>query len=409
MTGPGYGSANSHFRRAAPASTRQRWNGAVPSPGAMGTIRLLRILPALVLALTGVALASEAAARESPGDSMGDAPEITLFGPDDADADAPLVPLSLPLARPALVADTPPESDATAPLPSDPAAPKGDPAAPEGDPAAWEARTGAAADDAPAPGNGEYDGFLSGLGLTRNEAAVAVNVTGALGIIGWGVFNWDYFQRSPRAKSEDWFERDTKEGGADKLGHLWTTYAASHMFAGFYRDAGYSSANSNLYGTASGFGLMGLMELGDSFSDFGFAYEDMIGNTVGAAAAYVLGAYPALGRKFDLRVEYRPDFNEEFRIDAFTDYESHKYLLAIKLEGFDFIEFDPLRYLEIHLGFFARGYDAFTPSGPDNREQTYYLGFGINVTRLIRPLWDTSLFNYFQVPATYWANEKRID
>jgi hypothetical protein len=374
----------------------------VPSPGATGTIRLLRILPALVLALSGVAPASEAAARESPGDSMGDAPQITLFGPDDADADAPLPPLSLPLARPALVADTPPESDATDPFPSDPAPP-------EGDPATWEARIGAAADDAPAPGNGEYDGFLSGLGLTRNEAAVAVNVTGALGVIGWGVFNWDYFQRSPQAKSEGWFERDTKEGGADKLGHLWTTYAASHMFAAFYRDTGYSSADSYLYGAASGFGLMGLMEIGDSFSNFGFAYEDMIANTVGAAAAYVLGTYPALGRKFDLRVEYRPDFDGEFRTDVFTDYESHKYLLAIKLEGFDFIEFDPLRYLEIHLGFFARGYDEFTPSGPDNREQTYYLGFGINVTRLIRPLWDTSLFNYFQVPATYWANEKRID
>ena len=352
----------------------------------------MRILLALVLALSGAALTSQVQARESRGDSMGDAPGITLLSPDDAAAPLP------PPSRLALVPDAPPEVDW-----SDPplAAP------PDSEPEVPEASAGTAADDA--PGGGEYNGFLSGLGLGRDGTAVAVNAAAALGIIGWGIVNWDYFQSSPQAQSEGWFERDTSEGGADKLGHVWTTYAASHLFASFYRSAGYSDTDSYLYGTASGFGLMGLMELGDSFSDFGFAYEDMIANTAGAAAAYVLGRYPDIGRKFDLRVEYRPSTDGDFRADGFTDYESHKYLLAIKAEGFDFIEFDPLRYLEIHLGFFTRGYDQFTPNGPDHREQTYYIGFGINVSRLIRPLWDTSLFNYLQVPGTYKANEKRVD
>lgn len=254
-----------------------------------------------------------------------------------------------------------------------------------------------------------YNGFLSGLGLSRNEAAVAVNAAGALGIVAWGTIFWDYFQNSPKANNERWFERDTREGGADKLGHAWVAYASSHLFAGFYENAGYDAADSILYGTMSSYGLVTLMELGDSFSNYGFAWEDMVANTVGAAAGYVLGRYPEIGRKLDFRVEYRPSTDGDFKADIVTDYERLKYLLAVKAEGFDFVEFDPLRYLEIHLGFFARNYDDFHPGDPDFREQSVYIGFGINVGRVLRPLWDTRLFNYFQVPYTYRANEKRID
>jgi hypothetical protein len=37
---------------------------------------------------------------------------------------------------------------------------------------------------------------------------------------------------------------------------------------------------------------------------YGFSYQDMLFNTLGVAAGYLLWSYPELSRKIDLRVEY---------------------------------------------------------------------------------------------------------
>jgi len=53
-------------------------------------------------------------------------------------------------------------------------------------------------------------------------------------VLGWGVANWDYDADGPRFQSEGWFDRETDEGGADKLGHFYSAYLFSHLFAGQY-------------------------------------------------------------------------------------------------------------------------------------------------------------------------------
>lgn len=237
--------------------------------------------------------------------------------------------------------------------------------------------------------------------LPRETKFRNLNLLAAGATITWGIINWDYFQVSPQAKNEDWFGRETDEGGADKLGHLYTTYALSHLYAAIYENWNYPQDEALRLGAFSALGTTTIMELGDSFSDYGFSYEDMLMNCVGAAAGYWLGSHPGWQKRLDLRLEYAPSLSN-FEGDVFTDYEHHKYLIALKADGFDMLENSPLRYFELHLGYYVRGYDDYSSSRPyDDRERNVYVGLGLNVGKVIESVWKTRLFDYLQLPYTY--------
>ena len=232
---------------------------------------------------------------------------------------------------------------------------------------------------------------------SKEQKLVATNVSGAVLITTWGIGNWDYFQTRPNANSEGWFAESTKEGGADKLGHFYVNYGLSHGLSQLYEHWGYKRKQAAAYGAWSSFGLMGLMELGDSFSEFGFSYEDMVMNAVGSYAGFLLWTQPKLARKIDFRVEYEPQFD---RVDIFTDYENLKYSVALKLDGFDHLRDGPLRYLELQLGYYARGYSQ---SNPAHRERNVYVGLGLNLSRVLKDMSyrkTARIFNYLQLPGT---------
>lgn len=251
------------------------------------------------------------------------------------------------------------------------------------------------------PGAAPSEEPVAADGLSRSQKAWLLNAGIAGGIVTWGVLNWDYFSQTPQTRNEQWLGHGTKEGGADKFGHLWSSYAMTHGFAAVYLHIGYPEETAGRYAAYSTIALTGLMEVGDSFSDeHGFSYEDMVANTLGTGIGYLLLRYPEWHRKIDLRWEYNPEFSD-FQGDIATDYQHAKYLLAIKAEGFDQIDNPFLQALELHLGYYARGYDEYRPSRPDDRKRYIYTGIGVNVSRLIRPLWDTWFFNYIQLPYTY--------
>jgi hypothetical protein len=237
---------------------------------------------------------------------------------------------------------------------------------------------------------------------SREDKALALNLGVGAAVLGWGVANWDYGAGGPRFQSEGWFDRETDEGGADKLGHFYSAYLFSHLFAGQYERWDFDKDQAIRWGALSSLGVTGLIEVGDAFSDYGFSYEDMIFNTLGAAAGYLLWSFPELSRKIDLRVEYNPFTSGDYDEDVTTDYDRLSYLIAFKAEGFDFIENPYLKYLELHVGFRARNYAAYSERPDvDLRKQYLYVGIGLNLSKLLRPYLDTPVFNYLQMPYTY--------
>jgi len=233
-------------------------------------------------------------------------------------------------------------------------------------------------------------------GLSKEQKLKYTNIGATLAITTWGITNWDYGKQSPQATSEGWFGDDTKSGGADKLGHLYSSYVTDRALTSLYESWGYPHDQAAIYGAWSTFGLMSMMELGDSFSpENGFSYEDFIMNGVGTYLGYVLETNPDLARKLDLRIEYLPGK----KTDIFTDYENSKYLVALKFDGFDSIQSKVLKQLELHLGYYTRGYDDINA----DKERNLYIGIGLNLSKLFRDRSynkTATFLNYYQVPNT---------
>ena len=244
--------------------------------------------------------------------------------------------------------------------------------------------------------------------LTREQKTLLLNAGSMAAILIYGFAKWDYGKEAFHFENERWFERNTKYGGADKLGHFWSSYGMSHLYSHIYCKWGYTKSEANLYGALSSLGVNTFMELADGFSSQGFSYEDMVMNLLGSGVGYIWGKYPSLARKIDFRVEYTPEFNSrDFGFS--TNYERQRFLIAAKADGFDFIKNPYLQYLEFHVGYYARGYRNYREGGLDDRRRNIYLGFGFNVSKLMQKYVGTRVFDYIQLPYTSVRKDFRLD
>jgi hypothetical protein len=235
--------------------------------------------------------------------------------------------------------------------------------------------------------------------LAKEDKVVVVNVVGAAAITLFGLISWDYGSAEMNFHNEGWFENDTKYGGADKLGHFYSTYVMSDVLGHYYRKWGYSDEKAARLSSLSAWILQGLMEVGDSSSaNHGFSYEDMIMNTLGSVASYVLQSNPGLDALIDLRVEY----NKNTPVgDIFTDYGNMTYLAALKLNGIDAFKNNFMKYFEVHLGYYTRGFTVH-PKRAD-RSRNVYVGVGLNIPLFLSKAGynKTSAFTeYIQLPYT---------
>jgi hypothetical protein len=89
---------------------------------------------------------------------------------------------------------------------------------------------------------------------------------------------------------EGFFGRDTYTGGVDKASHF-VDYNVTARVIGFaYEEIGYSERRSQVLGFGVAF-LSGLVtEIGDGTTNFGFSYEDLLMDALGAATALGLSA-----------------------------------------------------------------------------------------------------------------------
>ena len=220
----------------------------------------------------------------------------------------------------------------------------------------------------------QYDltSWVEDVKATGWETAVVfagVNATG-YGSWEWGsskTFSW---------KQEGWFEADTYLGGSDKLGHAYSSYALTNLLFDHLVVEGRSPERAVLSAMLTTQAIMTYLELRDGYSgQFGFSPEDIVTNLLGSGFAYLRATRPGLRELIDFRLEYE-----------FSGYEAYKarsnYLLALKLNGIESLRNSSLRFMELHLGYYTRGYtsaqreDGFAPS------RYIFVGVGLNLSEL---------------------------
>lgn len=236
-----------------------------------------------------------------------------------------------------------------------------------------------------------------------DEKVVATNLAVAGFITAWGLAFWDYGSQSAHGGSEEWFGQNTGEGGADKAGHLYTGYVLGRAFSGLFRRYGYDEARVARAGALGSLAATTYMEIGDSFSPYGFSREDMAMNIVGAGAGWLFEANPALAARFALRGEYDPFGGGSS--DVLTDYDNWRYLVTVKLDGFNHMP-KPLRWIEVHAGYYARNYGDADPA---NDQRHSFVGVGISLPKLAAALgWrrTATFLDYYQPPGTVARDDR---
>ncbi len=249
----------------------------------------------------------------------------------------------------------------------------------------------------------------------KEKKALVLNLATAGTILSLGVIAWDYGSHSFRTAHEGWFGYDSRYGGADKLGHVFFGYALTSFYNRVYQDWGYSEDRALLLGAASSWAQLTLTEIGDGFSkSHGFSWEDEVMNTAGVGLAYLRHRFPAIKERVDFRMEWfpSPTFRNGERLDPFTDYSGQKYLLAFKPDGFLKTGAPILKALEIHVGYYTRGYVTDDERYFSGKHRYGYVGIGLNVTYLLERFTGhraRGFFDYLQVPCTYLPATGRYD
>lgn len=220
----------------------------------------------------------------------------------------------------------------------------------------------------------------------------------AASVIGfWGLMQWDYGSAEWHSGNEGWFQQNTKYGGADKLGHFWSTYAFADALTALYKHWGYGSHRASTYAALSSWGVQAVMEAADATSKSqGFSWQDMVMNTLGAGTSFLFERYPELDEKLDFRIEYVLNVDVD---GIFDDYSNMYYSMVLKLEGFESIENSFLKYVELHAGYYTRGYE----SDEEENKRSLYAGISFNFSRLLRKNgWKKTgkTLEYLQVPYT---------
>jgi hypothetical protein len=228
-----------------------------------------------------------------------------------------------------------------------------------------------------------------------------------------GLDHWNWGKSSFHFHSEGWFGKNTKYAGIDKLGHAYTTYLYSDFFTQRIAHKTGNPTGAALTGSLIAFGIMAGVEVGDGFSpDYGFSPEDLIADGVGAGFGFLRNTIPGLADKLDYRMEYVKSSRHSF--DPVSDYEGQKYILALKLGGFERFEDSPLRFFELHGGYFVR-HDRNASGTGYTRRREPYVGIGLNLQQLLAetPANNTSFglaadrfFEYYQPPYTYIATQQ---
>lgn len=201
----------------------------------------------------------------------------------------------------------------------------------------------------------------------------------------FGLRNWNWnwgSSHSFHSTAEGWFGLNTENGGADKLGHAFSGYLITNGLAEQLLRQGRSPKQAALTSALNTQALLTYVEIYDGYSvNHGWSMEDLVMNMVGSGAAYLRQATPGLRDKLDFRLEYQPSGYKGF--SAITDYAGQKYVLTVKLSGFNELRNTSWRYVELQTGYYTRGFSRDEQARGQTRSRHSFVGIGLNWSELL--------------------------
>ena len=224
--------------------------------------------------------------------------------------------------------------------------------------------------------------------------------------------------REFRYVDDGWFTRDDRyEGGADKVGHAFTSYVLTRFLTNWVFDYSESTHSRALtYGVISSSLSAVAVEIVDGYFYDGFSWRDLVANAAGIGFAALLEVSPTLDRLLGFSATYWPsDDLEGNRFE--TDYNGWRFFLNIKLTGIPKIQDTFLRYAQIDVGFYTckRFKPAYT-STTGSPDRHFTLGFSINLSQVFRDIFKTNkaisrsarIFEYYHVPLGVTVVDKTV-
>ena len=212
-------------------------------------------------------------------------------------------------------------------------------------------------------------------------------------------------------KNEGWFGRKTDNLGVDKLTHAFDAYILAELLhTRLHKKTGGVSGDA-LTAALLASGLMFYSELYDGIEPTsGISLEDLTMNAAGAAFSVLRNTVPGLKEKLDFRLLLIPN-SDIYTRSGKRHYAQQRYLLALQLAGFDKFKDSPLRFAELHAGYYASGFTNKDIARGKTPRRHLFFGVGINLRELFfrRPASKVgraagSALDYFQIPytAAHW-------
>ncbi len=205
--------------------------------------------------------------------------------------------------------------------------------------------------------------------------------------------------------NEGWFGQNTYAGGGDKASHFVSFYIVGKLMSGVNEELGMSRDRALLLGTGVSF-LAGLAtELGDGTNRYGFSWEDLTMDALGAATFLGIAHY-GLGDLISFQGGLVPAPTAVCCPYGGTgkDYTQEIYSANLKIAGLgERAKFNPglARFLMVSVSYSAKGYPY---ADPQVRERQVGFGVGINFSEILHSVgvppdkwWSKILYFLFDV------------
>lgn len=210
-----------------------------------------------------------------------------------------------------------------------------------------------------------------------------------------------------RFSDEGFFGDGTFSGGMDKVNHAFNAYLLSDIFYHRIARKTGNAPGSAATAAALGFGIQFYSEFFDGIKNSsGWSWNDVGFNALGAGFSYLRNTTPGLKDKLDFRIEIKPN-GRFYTFTGGEHYAQQRFLLAVQLAGFPKLHDGPLRFVELHAGYYTKGFTAKERARGDRRDQRPFIGIGLNLNELLfrhaksrAARAASSVLDYVEVPYT---------